>query len=860
VPGLGARLGRGGATTFLQDLANSDCVVIMGANMAENHPVGFRFVVAAKERGATVIHVDPRFTRTSALADVHVPLRAGSDIVFLGALINHVLANGLHFEEYVKHYTNASVIVGEEFRDTEDLAGLFSGYVEEERRYDFDSWQYAGQAAPPASSADQNQDAQAYTQRVGLTDRPLQTDPSLQDPRCVFQIVKRHFARYTPDEVERLCGVPPALFERVADAITRNSNRDRTTSFAYAVAWTQHTTGTQMISCCALLQLLLGNIGRPGGGIMALRGHATIQGSTDIPTLYNLLPGYLPMPNTAERHGTIEEYLDAIRAPTGWWHHAPDYAVSLLKAYYGDAARSENGFAYDLLPKIGGDYSFQPMLLMMKDGAMRGLFCMGQNPAVGGQNAILARQGLATLDWLVVRDVVETESATFWRDAPEVRDGSVRADQIGTEVFLLPAALTPEKEGSYTNTQRLVQWHDKAVEPPGDARSEAWFVADLGRRLKELYAGEETAAARQLDALAWSYPTDQRGEPDLEAVVKEINGYTVRDGRPVATYEELRADGSTACGCWIYSGIMPEHGRNLARSRDGDERAALGWGFSWPANRRILYNRASARPDGTPWSERKRWVWWDRDAERWTGYDVPDFPATKPPDYRPPTHAVGMAAHAGDAPFVMTASGTGHLYAPVGLRDGPLPAHYEPWETPTRNHLYPDQERSPTAKLHERPDNPYHAPADPRFPHVLTTYRLTEHHTAGAMSRFVPWLAELQPEGFAEIDPVLARRLGVTNGGWIVISTLRGAIETRVLVTPRLQPLRIDGHRLHQIGLPWHYGYGGIARGAIANDLAALVEDPNSLIHEAKSFTCDARSGRLRDEPRPDEPGDRDRR
>ncbi len=845
MPGLGTRLGRGGATTFLQDLANSDCVVIMGANMAENHPVGFRFVVQARERGATVIHVDPRFTRTSALSDVHVPLRAGSDIVFLGALINHVITNKLFFDEYVRHYTNAATIVGPDFQDTEDLAGLFSGYRSDERRYEFDSWRYEGQSIKPAPSDDHNQDAQAYSQRVGQTDRPAPQDPTLEHPRCVFQIVKRHYARYTPEMVEALCGVPQELFLRVADAITRNSGPERTTSFAYAVAWTQHTTGTQMISCCALLQLLLGNIGRPGGGIMALRGHATIQGSTDIPTLYNLLPGYLPMPNTAQGNTTLTDYLDQVTTPTGWWNNAPRYMVSLLKAYYGDHATPENDFAYDLLPKIGGDYSFQPMLLMMNDLRMKGLFCMGQNPAVGGQNAVLARRALGKLDWLVVRDVVETETATFWRDAPEARDGAVRSDQIGTEVFFLPAALTPEKDGSYTNTQRLVQWHDKAVDPPGDARSEAWFVHDLAHRLRTLYAGDDGPSSRQLGALHWEYPAGERGEPDLTEVVREINGHTVDDRRPVAGFHDLQSDGSTACGCWIYSGIMPEPDRNLARSRDGDDRASLGWGFAWPANRRIIYNRAAARPDGRPWSERKRWIWWDQGEGRWRGHDVPDFPGDKAPDYRPREDAIGIDAHPGDAPFVMMADGKGQLYAAVGLRDGPLPTHYEPWETPVANLLYPDRERSPTAKLFERPDNPYHAPRDPRFQHVITTYRLTEHHTAGGMSRFVPWLAELQPEGFAEIDRDLALEHGIVNGDWLVISTLRGAIETRALVTYRLRPLLVAGQRLHQICVPWHFGYKGIATGGIANDLAALVEDPNSFIHEGKAFTCAVRKGRL---------------
>ena len=847
MPGLGSRLGRGAATTTQQSLADSDCIVIMGANMAENHPVGFRFVMRAKERGATVIHVDPRFSRTSAMADIHVPLRAGSDLVFLGALINYTLAHDRYFREYVEHYTNAATIINPDYQDTEELAGRFSGYDAETGQYRFDTWQYAGQDQPsaPQMEADPSQTAEPRTQFVGM-DAPAETDPSLQHPHCVFQLVRRHFERYTPEMVERSCGVPQELFLKVAEAITANSGRDRTTAFCYAVAWTQHTKGTQIISACALLQLLLGNIGRPGGGILALRGHSTIQGSTDIPTLYNLLPGYLPMPNNRQQHGTLAAYLAQERPETGAWHSLPAYLVSLLKAWYGDAATPENDFAYDLVPKIGDDYSFQPMLLMMKDGRMKGLFCMGQNPAVGGQNAALARQALAKLDWLVVRDLHEIETAAFWYDAPEVRRGELRPEQIPTEIFLLPASVSAEKEGTLTNTQRLVQWHDKAVEPPGDARSEADFVYRLGRRLKELYAGDTSPKGRQIGALTWEYPTHGAfEEPDAAAILREINGYTVADDRQVADMSALRDDGSTACGCWIYSGVMPAAGDNRARSRVGDDQAALGWGFAWPANRRLLYNRASADPAGRPWSERKKWIWWDAAAGRWTGYDVPDFPVTKPPGYRPPPGAKGVDAHPGDAPFMNMADGKGWLFAASGLRDGPLPAHYEPWESPVDNLLYPEQQRSPAALAFDRPDNQYHTSGDPRFPYVITTYRLTEHHTAGGMSRWVPWLAELQPQGFVELSPELAAEHGVDNGDWVTLTTLRGATEARAMVTARMQPLMVDGKTLHQIGMPWHYGFGGIAQGGIANDLTALVEDPNSRIHEAKAFTCGLRKGRL---------------
>ncbi len=889
MPGLGARLGRGGATTTQQSLADSDCIVIMGSNMAENHPVGFRFVLKAKIRGATIIHIDPRFSRTSALADIHVPLRPGTDLAVLGGIINYVLNSDRwnsdpFFKEYVTHYTNAPLIVSEEFKDTEELEGLFSGYDPERRRYDTETWQFAGQRGlagpgwrPHAGSepsrhatGQTSEEGQAVTsdygsglshraeeaeQDHGQTAEPPSAqvvphappvDMTLQHPNCVFQIVKRHFARYTPELVEQISGVPRDLLITVAETLLQNSGRDRTSAFCYAVAWTQHTIGTQIISCCALLQLLLGNIGRPGGGILALRGHSSIQGSTDIPTLYNLLPGYLPMPSTQAGHRSLGEYLAAEQPPTGMWFNLPRFMVSLLKAWYGDAATPENDFAYELLPKISGDYSFEAMIPMMADGVMKGLFCLGQNPAVGGQNAVLVRKALANLDWLVVRDAYEIETAAFWYDSPEVRRGELRPEQIKTEVFFLPAALPGEKEGSFTNTQRLVQWHDKAVDPPGDCRSEPWFLYHLGKRLKELYQDDDTPRGRQIRALTWDYPTKgPHGEPDLEAVLKEVNGFTVADGKPVSSFRELKDDGSTACGCWIYSGIMPEEGYNRARNRKGDDRASLEWGFSWPNNVRILYNRASADPQGRPWSERKRWVWWNPEQGRWTGYDVPDFPVDKPPDYQPPEGARGLDAHAGDKPFVMLPDGRGRLFVPSGLLDGPLPTHYEPWESPVGNLLYPKTPRSPVAPIFERPDNPYHEIGDPRFPYVITTYRLTEHHTAGGMSRTVPWLAELQPEGFVEISPELAAELGIANGDWVVVSTLRGEAEARALVTDRIQPLVVHGRTVHQIGMPWHFGYKGYAQGGIANNLSALIEDPNSRIHEAKAFTCNLRKGRI---------------
>jgi formate dehydrogenase major subunit len=829
VPGLGTSFGRGGATTALQDLQHADAILIMGSSMAENHPVGFRWVIEARERGATVIHVDPRFTRTSAMADLWVPLRAGSDTVFLGAMVNHVLANHLEFRDYVVAYTNAATIIDASYQGPEDLDGLFSGWDAGDRRYSPQSWGYA-------------------------KDEPR--DPTLTHPRSVFQLLSRHFARYTPAMVEEVCGVPAESFARIADEFCRASGPERTGAICYAVGLTQHSAGVQIIRTAAILQLLLGNIGRPGGGILALRGHASIQGSTDIPTLFDILPGYLPMPSIGSSDSTLDGYLATHRAEAGSWANVDRYAISLLKAWYGDAAAADNEYGFGWMPRISGDHSHFGYWLDMADGPaqegldgrtnrLEGLFVMGQNPAVGAPNARLERRALANLQWLVVRDMVETETATFWLDSPEVQRGELRTTEIGTEVFFFPAAAHAEKAGCFTNTQRLLQWRDRAVDPPGDARSEAWFVYHLGRRLKDRAAGDDRLRHRGLNALTWSYSTSgPHHEPDIESVLQEINGRSTVDGTLVDGFRSLAADGSTACGCWIYSGVYPEVGRNRARDRKAAGPYGHGWGFTWPADRRILYNRASARPDGSPWSERKKLVWWDADAHAWTGLDTPDFTCDKPPDYTPPQGATGDAALRGDAPFIMHPDGLGWIWVPGGLRDGPLPAHYEPLESPVSNRLY-GQQVNPLTDPKARPDNEYaRSPADPDYPYVLTTYRLTEHHTAGGMSRTLPHLAELQPELFCEISPMLAEAIGVENGAWVRVATPRGAIEARALVTPRLQPLLIQGRLVHQVGLPYHFGGRGLVRGDVVNDLVAISEEPNVRIMEAKGLLCNVTARR----------------
>jgi formate dehydrogenase major subunit len=818
--------------------------------MAEAHPVGFRWVMKAKERGATVIHVDPRFSRTSAMADLWVPIRAGGDLALLGGLIRHVIENDLYFRDYVVPFTNASVILREDFRDTEDLDGFFSGWLPDERAYDYHTWQYEG----------------------GELDRPRR-DRSLQHPRCVFQVLRRHYARYTPEMVERIAGVPPELFGKIADAMTSASGPERTAAICYAVGWTQHSKGVQIIRAASILQLLLGNIGRPGGGILALRGHASIQGSTDIPTLYDILPGYLGMPHVGEM---LADYEARLGRRSGYWSHYRTFIVSLLRSYYGARATPDNDFGFEWLPCIARNHSHFAFFAEMMDGRLDGLFVMGQNPAVGGQHTRLERKALSKLKWLVVRDLVETETAAFWYDSPEVERGELVTEEIDTEIFLFPAAGHAEKEGSFTQTQRMLQWREKAVEPAADRRSEAWFVHQLALRLKAKAEASDDPRDEPMRALDWWYPESGEGEPVMESVLAEINGWrtlqegehggargaeedsadcheglvhaTDRRGRrhhgpQLESFDQLADDGSTACGCWIYSGVYGPDGVNKALGREPEGRYGHGWGFVWPGDRRILYNRASARPDGTPWSERKALVWWDEAAGRWTGHDRPDFMKDKPPGYRPEAGATGMDAHSGDAPFILHDDGLGWIYAPTGLRDGPLPTHYEPLESPVSNSLY-GQATNPAASRMLRPDNPFAETADPRFPHVLTTYRLTEHHTAGGMSRYLSHLMELQPSMFAEISPELAAEAGVRQGGWVTIVTRRGAVEARAMVTRRIRPMTIDGRLIHQVAVPFHWGTAGPLKGDSANDLVPLSAEPNVSIHEGKALTCHVLAGR----------------
>jgi formate dehydrogenase major subunit len=827
----------------------------MGSNMAENHPVGFQWVMEARERGAKVIHIDPRFTRTSAMATKWIGIRAGSDIALLGGIVNYILQNDLYFEEYVKHYTNAPVIIEESFADTEDLDGLFSGWDPDTRKYDASTWSYEGMTTHGAAgNREQGFVTKGHQSGHGGAGgglhrgEPPSEDPDLAHPRCVFQLLKKHYQRYTPELVAETCGCPVDDFVYVCEALVQNSGRERTGAFVYSVGWTQHTVGVQYIRGAAIIQQLLGNMGRPGGGVVALRGHASIQGSTDIPTLYDILPGYLPMPH-AEYYGGFDNFVAANTSPSGWWGHFKAYWVSLMKAYFGEHATEDNEWLFSRLPRVDSDNSVYWTLQQMLEGKVKGYIIAGENPAVGNSNARANRLGLAKLDWLVVRDLVEIESASFWYDSPEIETGELKTEEIATEVFFLPAAAHTEKDGSFTNTQRLLQWHWQAVEPKADCRSDLWFYFHLGRRIKQKLEESKEPRDELVKALRWEYPTHaQVQEPSAEAVLAEISGWEIESGAFLDAYPKLKEDGSTICGCWIYCGAYKDGINQPARKKphwEQDTYVAPEWAWAWPANRRILYNRASADPAGNPWSERKKYVWWN--GEKWTGLDVPDFEETKRPDYVPPDDAKAEHAIAGNHPFIMQSDGRSWLFVPQGLEDGPLPAHYEPHESPFRNPLY-SQRANPGRQTDDLDVDPYNPvdgePGAELYPYVMTTYRLTEHHTAGGMSRTVPYLSELQPQMFCEVSPELAAEAGLEHGGWATIYSARSAIEARVLVTNRLPSLTIEGHKTHQVGLPYHWGTRGLTTGDSANDLFHLALDPNVHIQEVKAATCGIRPGR----------------
>jgi formate dehydrogenase major subunit len=845
VAGLAPSFGRGAMTNDWNDLKNTDCVLVIGGNPAENHPASMAWINKARDtRGAKLVVVDPRISRTAAVSDCYAPLRPGTDIAFLGGLMRYILENRLYQEEYVKAYTNALTRVHPDFKGPADLDGVFSGFDAGRGTYDPATWQYRTEKVRVPGPDGKETEATVVSRAAGL-----------DEPDTVFAHLRRHYARYTPEMIERVCGTPKDKFLEVARLVAATGKPDKSGTILYAMGQTQHSVGAQNIRAMAMVQLLLGNIGVPGGGVNALRGESNVQGSTDMAVLYHILPGYLGLPS--DKNPDLASY-NARYDTTSFWVNGPRFFTCLMKAWYGAAATKENEFAYDYLPKTSGDTSWIPLFEAIHAGKIKGLLCMGQNPAVSGPNSRRERKGMESLEWLVVMDLFETETATFWR-APGVDPKSVK-----TEVFLLPAADAMEKAGSVVTSGRRMQWRPKVAAAPGEAKEDIAIIDLLLRQIKALYKDSTDPKDRPIQNLVWDYGTP----PDVERVAREINGFALDDvkdkdgkvlvekGRMIPMFSSIAAAANPeaiACGCWIHSGyVVPlddgeGHVLPASKRRGAKDPGGMGmypyWGWTWPANRHILYNRASARPDGTPWAEEKKLLWWDPEKKVWTGYDVPDFLPTKAPGSKADPLGKGLAAQGGDDPFIMKADGKGWLFAPKGMNEGPLPEHYEPVESPARN-LLSGRQANPMAKV-SRVDSDKdlgnRLGASDRFPIVCTTFRLTEHWQSGTMSRHLPWLAEAQPDLFIEMSRELAAEKGIRKGDRVQVSTIRGTIHAVAVVTGRWKPYVIDGRAVHVVGLPWHYGWQGIATGDVVNDLTHHVGDANTNIPEYKAFLVDVR-------------------
>ena len=779
------------------DVANADVILIMGGNPAENHPVGFRFAIEAKRaRKARLVTIDPRFNRTAAVSDCYVPIRAGTDIAFLGGLIHYILTHNLYQRDYVALHTNASFLIQESFSFKD---GLFSGWNEEKKNYDKSSWGYQLDAAGFAK-----------------------IDPALENPRSVFQLMKQHYARYTPEVVADICGCSVEDFEKAAAIICSTGRPDRQGTILYALGWTQHSHSVQLIHTAAMLQLLLGNIGMPGGGVNAQRGHSNIQGATDMGA-WNMLPGYLRVPRSDQE--SLSKYLEQntprpLRPNSmNYLANTPKFMTSLLKAYYGAAATRENGFGYNYLPKLEetDNYSWGYIFDRMYAGQVEGLISFGMNPVANGPNTPKMLAALAKLKWLIVAECFETETAAFWKArqlAEKYYASAPDSSAVNTEVFLLPAGCFAEKDGSFVNSSRWAQWKYAALDPPGQAWRDQDIIARLFLKIRGLYQEEGGTASGPLLNMAWNWQNP--ASPDLTEVAREINGREVA-GQQVPGFGALKDDGSTSCGNWLYSGSFTEAGNMMAR-RGQEDPTGLGlypnWAWNWPANRRILYNRASADAAGKPWDPGRALLRWNGAA--WSG-DVPDYKADASPD------AFGA--------FIMLPEGVAKLYA-ADFVEGPFPEHYEPVESPVENSLHPKVGSNPAAKIFRSDLDPLGSAKD--FPYVGTTYRLTEHFHY--WTKHMAASSQLQPHFFVEIPETLAREKQIQSGDMVRVRSARGSVEGKAMVTRRMRGLRVGGKVVYQIGLPIHWGFVGRVTGPLVNNLSPSVLDPNSGTPEYKGF------------------------
>lgn len=801
------------------DIKNTDMMLIMGGNPAENHPCGFKWAIEAKrERNAKMIVVDPRFTRTAATADMHVQIRAGADIAFLGGLIRYAIENQRVAKEYLVNYTNAAFLVQEGFKLPED--GLYSGFDEESKTYDRSSWNYEsgdGRATPNVLPGN------------------VAVDLTLENPRCVYQQLKRQYSRYTPEMVERITGVPKEQFLKAADLFTsvrKGGDMKNVATIIYAVGWTQHSFGTQIIRTAAMLQLLLGNVGRAGGGVNALRGHSNIQGATDMAGLFDSLPGYLKIPSVDDKDfdSWIKRTTPTSSKPAEWdsWNYYSNtskFAVSLLKALYGPAAKKENNWAFDYLPKIDREYSWTHIFNEMYEGKLKGLLAFGMNAVAIGPNSQKNIDALKKAKFLVVCDIYPEETSDFWR-APGITPEETKA--IQTEVYRLPGAGFAEKDGTFVNSARWLQWKWAAVPPPGDAKLDQEILSRIFLKVRELYRKEGGAFPDPILNLSWNYSVAEN--PSLSEVAKELNGRALDTGLQLPGFAALKDDGTTSCGNWIWCGSWTEAGA-LSQRRDNADPSGLGlhpnWGWSWPMNRRVLYNRASCDVSGKPWDPSRALVWWNEQQNKWVGNDVVDFKADSPPK-----------DHMG--PFIMNAEGVGRIFAPLAaFADGPFPEFYEPTESPVENALHPKRSKNPVAERFKTPMDKYGTPAE-GFTIVCTTYRLTEHYHYWTKNN--PMNVQLVPEPFVEIPVELAADLGIKGGDKVKVTSARTSYQAKAMVTHRIKPMNIDGKKVYQIGIPIHYGYRGIQEDAgrtarsLTNSLTPTVTDPNAHTPEFKGF------------------------
>jgi formate dehydrogenase major subunit len=823
------------------DIKNTDMMLIMGGNPAENHPCGFKWAIEAKRnRSAKIISVDPRFTRTSSVADMLCESRAGTDIAFLGGVINYAIENNRIAKEYLVNYTNAAFVVKSDFKLPADTDGVFSGFDATKFSYDKTTWNYdaAGGAAQSASPAG------TPPALPGSVDYDL----TLQNPNCVFQLLKKHYSRYTPEIIERITGIPKEQFLKAAElytSIRKDGDMKKAGTIIYAVGWTHHSFGTQIIRTAAMLQLLLGNVGRAGGGVNALRGHSNIQGATDMAGLFDTLPGYLkvPTPGDASFDAWMKRATPTASKPAPWdsWNYYSNtskFTASFLKSLYGDAATKQNGWAFDYLPKVDRDYSWTNLWNDMYNGTVKGMLAFGMNGVAIGPDSNKNIDALKKADWLVVGEIYQDETSEFWKSPRVIAQGDMK--QIQTTVYRLPCAGFAEKDGSFTNSARWLLWKNAAVPTPGDCRLDQAIVAQIFLKVRDLYKKEGGKFPDPILNLTWAYSTPQ--SPPLSEVLKELNGKALADledpvtkvqikaGQQLPGFAWLKDDGTTACGNWIYSGSFTEAGNQTAR-RDPSDPSNMGvhpgWGWSWPANRRVLYNRASCDVEGKPWDASRKQVWWNEDTQKWVGNDVPDFKV----DSKPKDHM---------GPFIMNPEGVGRIFAPLSaFADGPFPEFYEPIESPIDNLLHAGRSHNPVVTKFKDADDKFGTVKE-GFNVVCTTFRLTEHYHYWTKNN--PMNVQLVPEPFIEMAAEMADEMGIRGGEHVKVSSARGFYIAKAMVTKRIKSMMIDGKKTYQIGIPFHWGYRGIAEDEgktsrdLVNALSHTAVDPNAHTPEFKGF------------------------